>query len=74
MTGRGFIARKAVLVEDFNLAEAGCHGKHRFQSPQDARKAIHPHKDKQIGPYRCPTCNGFHLGARKTRRLIRGRG
>ena len=45
MTGRGFIARKAVLVEDFNLAEAGGHGKHRGQSPQDGRKAIHPHKD-----------------------------
>lgn len=74
MVGRVFIIRKSTMVEDFHLAEAGCQNKHRFATPQDARKAIHPHKDKKIGPYRCPVCNGFHLGAQKTRRLIRGRG
>jgi hypothetical protein len=44
---------------------AMCEGKERFDNPQLARKVAKRRADRKgkVGePYRCPGCNGFHIG------------
>jgi predicted RNA-binding Zn-ribbon protein involved in translation (DUF1610 family) len=46
-------------------AVAMCEGKERFDNPQLARKVAirRAQRRKKPGePYRCPGCNGFHIG------------
>jgi len=68
-----FATRKSRLVEDFHIEQAGCQGKHRFDTPQAARRAIHRQTDAAVTHYRCAICGGFHVGARKKRRRIKYR-
>jgi hypothetical protein len=44
---------------------AGCLGKQRFENKHDAQKALtsnNRRKDSTLNTYRCPSCNGIHLG------------
>lgn len=42
--------------------EAQCHGKQRFSSPDDVAKALRRFGQRKYRPYRCPYCDGYHLG------------
>lgn len=42
--------------------EAQCHGKQRFASVDDVAKALRRFGQKKYRPYRCPYCDGYHLG------------
>lgn len=52
-----------ILDETFRVA--ACAGKERFDTPQLANKVAkrRSQRRKREEPYRCPMCNGFHLGS-----------
>lgn len=71
MIGRQLAEQKAEFAEQVTSIAAACVGKHRFDTPQAAYKAIHRTTAATVRPYRCEHCGGFHLGSRKVRRKIK---
>lgn len=60
-------------VQRTDPPEAFCTGKHRFDSPTLARQVAQrgrKRKDDSRGVYRCPHCDGWHIGNALRRRIV----
>ncbi len=56
--------RELILIahekQQFYMAE--CEGKYKFNTPDEAKKAIRRSTHDKINPYKCEYCHKWHIG------------